>query len=324
MHKWLIVHSLEAYNENPRMIGFQAKTNIDGTLYKDDKGKPLPFSNKIKEIQPGDVIVYYCKGDYVIKGIYEIVRQVFGKEKKWEYSPFQFEIKPVKELDDPVNFKSLVSSLELFEGLSDIRWWGSYLQGVVNSIRLLSDHDFSLIEKSIVQASRQTKVDEEEEKQNISDYRQHLRIQHKIAEWGLKSGYRVHVAINDRSKIKENLPSILEDMPNFLRDDVIDIAKRVDILFFEKDRDILTHAFEIEHTTNIYSGLLRLNDIAESLPSERVKFNIISNSINKDKFNREIIRPSFRLLRKYDCKFIDYKEVDEAWKELQIKKSPIF
>jgi len=256
MKKWLIVHSLESFGQNPRMIGFAAKTRLDGSPVLDDNGKPSPAFMRIKEIEPGDRIVYYCKGDSVIKGIYEIVQPDYAKEKQWPDSPFQFEIKPIVELEDPYDFKLLISSLELFEVLSDLRYWGKVLQGITNSIKLLTDPDYDLIEKSITEVQKQLVEELEKPKEELPEYRDHLRLQYEIAEWGLKNNYRVHVAINDKGRIKEKLPAVLDDILKFHRKDVVDIAKKIDILFFEPGRDILTHAFEVEHTTTIYSGLL--------------------------------------------------------------------
>jgi hypothetical protein len=34
MNKWFVVHSLEAFEENTRMIGFAAKNTLDGSLLK--------------------------------------------------------------------------------------------------------------------------------------------------------------------------------------------------------------------------------------------------------------------------------------------------
>ena len=100
MNKWLIVHSLEAWGDNSRRIGFGGRSNLDGSLKLDENGKPIPLPPKLLEIQPGDRIVYYCKGDSVVKGIYEIVKACSNgeKEKQWPDAPFQFEIAPIYEL----------------------------------------------------------------------------------------------------------------------------------------------------------------------------------------------------------------------------------
>lgn len=321
MNKWLIVHSLESYRQNPRMIGFAAKTKLDGSIELDKQGRPIPYFNRILQLRASDRIVYYCKGDSVIKGIYEIVQSQYSKESQWPDSPFQFEIKPILELEEPLDFRLLIGSLDLFKDLANPLRWGGKLMGSTNSIRPLTDHDFEVIERALIEAHGEEDATTEAE-QSVD--RKHLLIQKRITEWGLKNNYRVHVAINDKSKVKETLTEILDEIPRFAGEQVMTTAKRVDVLFFDKERDILTHAFEIENTPTMFSGLLRLNDIAESYPSQNVSFLIISDAVNEEKFSRELVRPSFGLLRKYGCRFITYEQVDKEWEQLKHKRPPIF
>lgn len=323
MNKWLVVHDLESFNENPRMIGFVEKKSLDGSPTLDKHGNPLPADKKVLRIKPGDVVVYYCRGDSVIKGIYEIVRACYGKEARWPEAPFQFEIKPILELDEPYDFKPLIGSLSLFKDLPDARGWGLMLHGIYNAAKPLIDEDYVTINQALTAAAELSSTGEED-KTGPAGYRKHLHIQHKIAEWGIKNGFRVHVATNDRRKIKKNLPEILDDIPKFHTDDVLWIAKRIDVLFFDSKRNVLTHAFEVEHTPIIYSGLLRLNDIAESYPTDKVQFIIVSDGSNSEKFDNELVRPSFSLLRENNCRFVTYKQVEEEWKQLQNKKQPLF
>jgi len=323
MNKWLVVHDLESFSENSRMIGFVGKKNLDGSPTLDSHGNPLPADKKVLKIRPGDVVVYYCRGDSVIKGLYEIVRANYGKESRWLESPFQFEIEPILELDEPYDFKPLVGSLSLFRDLPDARGWGLMLHGIYNAVKPLSEEDYNTINHALTIAAELPSTGEEDET-GPAGYRKHLRIQHKIAEWGIRNGFRVHVATNDRRKIKKNLVGILDDRPKFHTDDVLGIAKRIDVLFFDSKRNVLTHAFEVEHTPIIYSGLLRLNDIAESYPADKVQFIIVSDESNNEKFDNELVRPSFSLLRENNCRFVTYKEVEEEWKELQNRKPPPF
>jgi len=323
MNKWLIVHSLEAFSENSRMLGFVGKNSLDGSPTLDRQGNPLPADAKVLEIKPGDMVVYYCRGDSVIKGVYEVVQAYYGKETKWPESPFQFEIKPVIELDEPYDFKPLVGSLSLFKDLPDPRWWGLKLRGIYNAIKPLTEGDHNTI-KDALTAAAERKSTVEEDEAGPAGYRKHLRIQHQIAEWGIRNGFRVHVAINDKGKIKQNLGEILDDIPKFHTDDILGIAKRIDVLFFDSKRNILTHAFEVEHTPIIYSGLLRLNDIAENHPIGKVQFIVVSDESNSERFDNELVRPSFSLLRENNCRFVSYKEVEEEWKQLQNRKPPLF
>ncbi len=323
MNKWLVVHDLEAFSENSRMLGFVGKNSLDGSPTLDSQGNPLPADAKVLKIKPGDVVVYYCRGDSVIKGLYEIIQAYYRKETRWPESPFQFEIKPVIELDEPYDFKPLVGSLSLFDDLPDLRRWGLKLRGIYNAIKLLTEGDYSTIKNALTSAAEQKSIVEEDETE-LAGYRKHLRVQHQIAEWGIRNGFRVHVATNDKGKIKENLVKVLDDIPKFHTDDILGIAKRIDVLFFDSKRNILTHAFEVEHTPIIYSGLLRLNDIAENYPTGKVQFIVVSDESNSEKFDNELIRPSFSLLRENNCRFVTYKQVEEEWKQLQNRKPPLF
>ena len=323
MNRWLIVHDLESFRENPRLIGFVGKKNLDGSPTLDSHGSPLPADKKVLKIRSGDIAVYYCRGDSVVKGLYEIVRPEYGMETRWPESPFQFTIKPIIELDEPYDFKPLIGSLDLFKDLPDRRGWGLRLHGIYNAVKPLTEEDYNTIKVALT-AAVEHEEKEEEDKSGLAGYRKHLLVQHQIAEWGIKNGYRVHVATNDRGKIKRRLTEVLDDIPKFHTDDVLGIARRIDVLFFDGRRNILTHAFEVEHTPIIYSGLLRLNDVAESYPVGKVQFIIVSDESNNNRFDSELVRPSFHLLRENKCRFVSYKQVAEEWKQLQNRRPPPF
>lgn len=128
-NSWLIVHDINAFNENPRMLGF------DNSIHN------------AKNIKPNDKIVYYMLGSSTIKGIYEVCPRPWGKEPRWS-SEIQIKIKPIIELQNDIDFKEIVPSLELFE--NKLKWqasiWG------VNSIRQLSEPDYRFIEDYVYKA----------------------------------------------------------------------------------------------------------------------------------------------------------------------------
>ena len=322
MKKWLIVHDLESFMQNPNTIGFAVKRGLDGQPTMGSDQEPIPADATVLEIAPGDIVVYYCRGDSVIKGLYEIVRRCYGRETRWQDNPYQFEIKPVVTLDVPYDFKPLVGSLELFKDLSDPRRWGLKLRGIYNAVNRLTERDYSTIKDAVTVATESSM--EDEDTAELAGYRTHLRIQHQLADWGTKNGFRVHVAANDRGKIRERIKGILDDVPRFHTEDVLGIARRIDVLFFDDRRNVLTHAFEVEHTPVIYSGLLRLNDVAESYPLGGVQFIIVSDESNQGKFEEELVRPSFSRLRENRCRFISYKQVEDEWRQLRNRRSPIF
>lgn len=322
MNKWFVVHSLESYKENSRLIGFSGKTDLDGKPLLGRNKKPVPLNKNVEKVKPGDQIVYYCKSDYVIKGIFEIVEAVYEIEPQWRFSPFQFRIERVFVPAKPFDFKSLVFlpsvKLDMFKKLDDLKRWGSVLQGQVSAIKPLSEHDFNIIESAL--RARPKEVSMEEEPWSPEFESKHTEIQHKIAELGLnKYGYRVHVGISDKSKMTTS--GLLGEIPQFHSEDVVSIAKWIDVVFFDKERDLMRRAFEIEHSTSIFSGLLRLNDMASSLlKSDETKFFIVAPKNRIWKFEQELVRPSFKRLADFGCTFVSYEDVEEEWRNMKRQK----
>jgi len=188
MNKWLVVHDLKSFNINPRKIGFAARAKSSGTPKSSNRNQYLPAINLINDIKAGDKIVYYCKGDSVIKGIFEIINREDTKEIRWPDSPVQFNIKPIIELDDPYDFKLLVSSLHLFKGLSDEKKWGLYLWGMTNALKRLDEADYELIKSRLIEVSGQKgnkperKLTSAERRKKINDEQDDVEYQQNVRE----------------------------------------------------------------------------------------------------------------------------------------------
>src|SRR5271156_4453907 len=77
----------------------------------------------------------------------------------------------------------------------------------------------------------------------------------------------------------------------------------------------MARAFEIEHTTAIYSGLLRMADLLALQPNIDIKLHIVAPEHRRDKVLDEIQRPVFALLEKgplaNSCTFLSYDAIDE-------------
>lgn len=126
MRYWLIVHDIQAFDEGQKnandgsnTLGFQASTY------------------NAKNIESGDMIVYYLKNAIALKGIYKVMLKPWHRVKGW-VSDYQIDIKPVIPLDEPCDFREVLSSLEFFK---DTEKWQLKIQGT-NGIRELSETDF--------------------------------------------------------------------------------------------------------------------------------------------------------------------------------------
>jgi len=150
----------------------------------------------------------------------------------------------------------------------------------------------------------------------------HTRMQYLLIKIGIMEGHDVWVANNDRGKEynKERFADLcLKELPHFAGPTVMRIAQSVDIIWFKKDTAKPIWFFEIEHTTPIYSGLLRLNDIIIDYPID--KATIISSKAKKEQFDAQIERRTFNYTELKDvCNFMDYKKVEKWFESLKTIK----
>jgi hypothetical protein len=89
--------------------------------------------------------------------------------------------------------------------------------------------------------------------------------------------------------------------------------ENIDVIWL--DRRAIAHAFEVEHTTAAYSGLLRMADLLAMQPRMNISLHIVAPTDRRDRVRREIVRPVFSILEggaMYErCSFLAYEAIDE-------------
>jgi hypothetical protein len=127
----------------------------------------------------------------------------------------------------------------------------------------------------------------------------HTHIQWLLAKIGRKLGCRIWVAGNDQNKIwkDERLGDLsLKTLPNLWMDSEFQrIITLIDVLWL-KGTNTVTAAFEVEHTTSIYSGLLRMSDLVALSPNINFPLYIVTPDVRLDKVRQELSRPTFQAL----------------------------
>ncbi|MCJ7457559.1 MAG: hypothetical protein MUP17_01035 [candidate division Zixibacteria bacterium] len=161
-----------------------------------------------------------------------------------------------------------------------------------------------------------------ESKEAKADEKTHIRIQYLLIKIGRMEGYDVWVANNDRGKEynKERFNDLcLRELPHFAGPTVMRIAQSVDIIWFKKNTSKPIWFFEIEHTTPVYSGLLRLNDVIVDYPLE--KATIVSSKAKKVQFEAQIERRTFTSTDLKDkCNFMEYEKIEKWFESLKTLK----
>jgi hypothetical protein len=143
--------------------------------------------------------------------------------------------------------------------------------------------------------------------------RSHSEIQIALAKLGKAEGCRIWVPPGDRniSWKNEALRDLTCDrLPNFGFDESTRrVVGNIDVLWL--DGNIIRRAFEVEATTSIYSGLLRLNDLILAQPNNRINLVIGAESTRKRRVLGQLLRPTFSALTG-QCSFVSFETVRKA------------
>jgi hypothetical protein len=118
--------------------------------------------------------------------------------------------------------------------------------------------------------------------------------------------------VNNRSTIDCDLAgkvTFRDELP-FPLVEVKDIAQEVDVIWLNPGSNELCGMFEVEHSTTIYSALLRFNDVHLVTGHSMHTFRIIANGSRRPQFVRQLNRPTFRASGLHQhCTFLDYRNV---------------
>jgi len=123
----------------------------------------------------------------------------------------------------------------------------------------------------------------------------HSYYQGLIVQIGNMYGEETFVATNDQKKIFSGKTlkevSTLDGIYEFIRPEILDRAKRVDVIWFN-ERQMPSAFFEVEHTTNIQNSLVKFGDFLDL----HANFYIVAKEERRAHFNREINKSTFRQL----------------------------
>ncbi|QEM06136.1 hypothetical protein DIU31_022435 [Mucilaginibacter rubeus] len=175
----------------------------------------------------------------------------------------------------------------------------------------LSETERTRLEKLIEKRHKDKRAETEDE-------HLHNEMQYHLLKIGHSLGYDVIAASNDRSKSwngnKFTFIS-LEEFPRLnLEKEVLNTVKLIDVLWFAKGTAKVIAAFEVEKSTSIYSGILRLTDLNCSVQDGgEVLYLVVPDQREKDVI-MQLSRPSIRkgnMQMSYIC-FSDLRQYCDA------------
>lgn len=193
---------------------------------------------------------------------------------------------------------------------------GAFLEAAITAKRLLAhrirrvDKDVSVIVPEGTEVVEAPPEPEEEVRESI-------KIQALLAEIGSRMGMQIWLPRSDRAAVlaewRGDHPPILERLPLNYDDTTLRTIEQIDVLWL-KGRAI-KRAFEVEHTTSIYSGILRMADLPALQPNVDIRLRIVAPATRREKVFQELRRPVFCLLDRgplaESCTFLSYDSVRE-------------
>lgn len=176
---------------------------------------------------------------------------------------------------------------------------------VLGGDEYLSEKEREKLEKAI--EKRHKEVQEEKEEENL-----HTEMQYHLLKIGRALGYDVIAAANDRSKSYSGNSFSFMSLSQFPATDVdketLNTVKLIDVLWFQKQTNKVIGAFEVEKSTSIYSGILRLTDLSYTLADGAEVFYLIVPDKREKDVCLQLSRPAIKQ-NKVIIKYILFSEL---------------
>jgi type II restriction enzyme len=140
----------------------------------------------------------------------------------------------------------------------------------------------------------------------------HTEIQGWLRDLGLGLGFQVWIAANDRSR--EYLggrlgDGCLERLPVEL-DDAVESVRLIDVVWLEAGGRRVAAAFEVEHSTSIYSGIVRMLDLAlGSAVGAGTTMFLVAPDDRRDEVAQQLRRPAFSRVSELGIRYLPYGEL---------------
>lgn len=139
----------------------------------------------------------------------------------------------------------------------------------------------------------------------------HGQVQTLLAAIGNTKGYDVLVPPRDATQLDWNLAERFDIQRSFPKGfgEAERVLREIDVIWIARGRNQVHGLFEVEHSTTVYSGLLRFNDALLTAPNIS-RFVIVSDDSRRSIFARQVFRPTFRQSGLSElASFLDYINV---------------
>lgn len=306
----------------------------------------------LQKVKPGDYLLCYLTGVMRFIGVLEVTSEPFKDSTpiwKDEDFPCRVKVKTVVALtpETAVPVLELRDRLSIFSGMkSPIAWTGHFrgspakwrssdgdvvleaLQAAKKNpvVRSVDPAKLARRPKALkakigsvtVPGSEDLPSEVPESGKEPSD---HEEIQWLLLKLGSDMGFDLWVARNDRGRQIRgqrftDVPKLKTELPLQFDEATNRTIQLIDVLWLKGNA--IVAAFEIESTTSIYSGLLRMSDLIAMQPNLNIPLYLVAPDERRQKVIDEVNRPTFRRLSpplSEVCRFISFSDLRDRLKE---------
>lgn len=306
----------------------------------------------IQRVKPGDYLLCYLTGVGRFVAVLEVVSAAFWDEHQiWKGAvfPCRVKVKVVVSLtpETAVPIRELKDVLTIFQNLRIPHAWTAHIRG---SPAKWKPSDGEAVVRTVEEASRNPVVrpvdaaklarrprvlrakigavtvpeaeePAEEAAETAIEPRTHTEIQWLLLKLGSDMGLDLWVARNDRGKVWRGhtfaeLPHLRNELPHQFDEATNRTIEMIDVLWLRGNAVVA--AFEVESTTSIYSGLLRMADLIAMQPNLNIPLYLVAAQDRRARVISEVNRPTFSRLSppmSHICRFISFSTLRERMTE---------
>ena len=309
----------------------------------------------VQKIAKGDYLLCYLTGVSRFIGILEVTSKAFKKQERdiWKDDDFpcRLHVRPTVELtpETAIPVRNLSNQLSFFQNLKSPHAWTGHFR---SSPAKWKQSDGEAVVQALLEANQnpvkrpvdkqklkyrpvalRAKIgpvtvpksgedDVEEKSAQQASPTEHTETQWLLLKLGADMGFDLWIARNDRGKDFKgkkfsDLLKIKNDLPLQFDDATNKTIELIDVLWLKGNA--IVAAFEIESTTSIYSGLLRMSDLIAMQPNLNIPLYLVAPDNRRDKVVSEVNRPTFSRLKpplSEMCRFISF-----SWLKEQVNKA---
>ncbi len=244
------------------------------------------WKNLKGESQEGWDLIYFIANPVEINITFDKFKSIFGYSQSWSLRGF------TNVSDDKLN--------DFYSRYDDLY-----------SVLLKVRDGESIKTKETPEAGKVTPPEPENFEYLPEELSDHIKMQWKLINLGVKAGSKVWIPRNNQAKIKQEYK--FDDFEEEFSSGIDVSAKyveQIDVVWKEQFR--IDAAFEIENSTAIYSGLLRFADLKLIAPNSNYPLFIVAPRSKKNRVISQANRPTFKKIDfDKNVRFLSYEAVDD-------------